>query len=420
MRRWWVWAAATVCLGMSLGAGWYVLPHGKPQACVDPLGCVTIAPDGPVRLGVIQALTGKVAPLGLEQLRGLELALDKHGGKILGHPVELVIEDTGCRPEGGANAALRIVSDPSVVAIFGTTCSGDAAAAAQVMTEAGLCMISGNNSAPFLTSIGGKRAPKWQPGYFRTASNEEHSGPAAARYAYEVLGARSAAMIHDGDIYTQGLAAGFRSEFERLGGRTALFAAVDKGDADMRPVLEAVVASKAELVFFPLFQPEGNHVLLAARSMAEMAPLTLMSDGALIESTFIDAVGEASKGMYFVGPTPPDPSPAVVELQKMYRAKYLTDPLTSYYLSAYDAAGILFAALERTAVKGTDGSFVIGRQALRNALLATKAYPGVGGLLQCDEFGDCATPRFNVLRMQDPSLGVAGLAANVVYTYSPR
>ena len=131
MRRWWVWAVATVCLGVSLGAGWYALPHGKPQACVDPLGCVTIAPDGPVRLGVIQALTGKVAPLGLEQLRGLELALDKHGGKILGHPVELVIEDTGCRPEGGANAALRIVSDPSVVAIFGTTCSGDAAAAAQ-------------------------------------------------------------------------------------------------------------------------------------------------------------------------------------------------------------------------------------------------------------------------------------------------
>ncbi|MYL85005.1 ABC transporter substrate-binding protein [Desulfovibrio aerotolerans] len=420
MRRWWVWAVATVCLGVSLGAGWYALPHGKPQACVDPLGCVAIAPDGPVRLGVIQALTGKVAPLGLEQLRGLELALDKHGGKILGHPVELVIEDTGCRPEGGANAALRIVSDPSVVAIFGTTCSGDAAAAAQVMTEAGLCMISGNNSAPFLTSIGGKRAPKWQPGYFRTASNEEHSGPAAARYAYEVLGARSAAMIHDGDIYTQGLAAGFRSEFERLGGRTALFAAVDKGDADMRPVLEAVVASKAELVFFPLFQPEGNNVLLAARAMPEMAPLTLMSDGALIESTFIDAVGDASKGMYFVGPAPPAFSPAVDELQKMYRTKYLSDPLTSYYMSAFDAAGILFAALERTAVKGTDGSCIIGRQALRNALLATKDYPGVGGLLQCDEFGDCATPKFNVLRMQDPSLGVVGLAANVVYTYSPR
>jgi len=419
MRQRWILAGVIACL-LAAGGGWYALSNGKPQVCVDPLGCVEIASDGPIRLGVIESLTGKVAPLGLEQLRGLELALDKRGGKILGHPVELVIEDTGCRPEGGANAALRIVSDPSVAAIFGTTCSGDAASASQVMTEAGLSMISGNNSAPFLTSIGGKRAPKWQPGYFRTAANEEHSGPAAARYAYTVLGARSAAMIHDGDIYTRGLAEGFRTEFERLGGRTALVAAVDKGDADMRPVLEAVVASKAELVFFPLFQPEGNHVLLAARAMPEMAGLTLMSDGALIESTFIDAVGDTAKGMYFVGPSPPAPSPAVDELQNQYRVKYQTEPLTSYYTSAYDAAGILFAALERAAVKGKNGSFVIGRQALRDALLATKQYPGVAGLLECDEFGDCATPRFNVLRMDDPSRGVAGLAANVVYTYAPQ
>ena len=420
MGRGLVWGVGLLGLIVALAGGFSVLSTGKTPVCKDPLGCVEIAPGGPVRLGVIQSLTGQVAPLGLEQLRGLELALDAHGGKLLGHPVELVIEDTGCRPEGGANAALRIVSDPLVAAIFGTTCSGDAASAAQVMTEAGLSMISGNNSAAFLTSIGGKQAPKRQPGYFRTAANEEHSGPAAARYAYEKLGAKSAALIHDGDLYTRGLAEGFQREFERLGGRIALFAAVDKGDSDMRPVLEAVAASKAELLFFPLFQPEGNHVLLAARAMPEMAGVTLMSDGSLIENTFIEAVGDACKGMYFVGPTPADPGPALEALRKSYRDKYRIEPPTTYYQTAYDAAGILFAALERAAVKRSNGSLVIGRQALRDALRATRNYPGVSGLLQCDQFGDCATPRFNVLRMDDPAQGVAGLTANVVYTYAPR
>jgi branched-chain amino acid transport system substrate-binding protein len=420
MRRHWGWAAALLCLFVTLGLGWLMLSNGKKPLCTDPLGCVEIPPGGAIRLGVIQALTGKVATLGLDQLRGLELALERRDGKVLGHPVELVIEDTGCRQEGGANAALRIVSDPAVVAIFGTTCSGDAAAAAQVMTEAGLSMISGNNSAPFLTSIAGKRAPKWQPGYFRTASNEEHAGPAAARFAYEVLGVRGAAMIHDGDLYTRGLAEGFRTEFERLGGRTVLFAAVDKGDANMRPVLEAVVAAKAELLFFPLFQPEGNHVLLEARAMPELAGVTLMSDGALIENTFIQAVGDASRGMYFVGPTPPQPGPALESLQGHYREKYRMEPPTAYYTSAYDAAGILFAALERAAVRHHSGLLVIGRQALRDALAATENYPGVGGVLRCDGFGDCATPRFNVLCLDDPAKGVAGLAANVVYTYAPR
>ncbi|MHC1791379.1 branched-chain amino acid ABC transporter substrate-binding protein [Solidesulfovibrio sp.] len=409
-----------LCMFLAGAAVWAVLGNAPEKRCIDPLGCVEIPATGSIRLGVIQALTGKVAPLGLEQVRGLELALDRCGGKVLGHRVELVIEDSGCRPEGGANAALRLVSDPSVVAIFGTTCSGDAAAAAQVMTEAGLSMISGNNSAPFLTSIGGQRAPKWQPGYFRTASNEEHAGPAAARYAHDGLGMRSAAIIHDGDIYTRGLAEGFRAEFERLGGRTALFTAVDKGDADMRPVLEAVAGSKAELLFFPLFQPEGNHVLLAARARPELAGLALMSDGALIENTFIESVGDAARGMYFVGPAAPQPSEAVTALGKAYREKFQVEPAALYYLSAFDAAGILFDAITRAAVAGKDGSLVIGRQALRDALAATSGFPGVGGLLRCDEFGDCATPRFNVLRLDDPAQGVAGLSANVVYTYAGR
>lgn len=392
----------------------------KNTGCTDTLGCVDIAPGAPVRLGVIQSLSGKVAVLGSEQLRGLELALAQRGDRLFGHPVELVVEDTGCRPEGGANAALRIVSDPGVVAIFGTTCSGDAASAAQVMSAAGLSMISGNNSAPFLTSMGGKPAPKWQPGYFRTAPNEEHSGPAAARYAFTALGSRKAAIIHDGDIYTRGLAEGFRQEFKRIGGTAVLFAAVDKGDADMRPVLEAVAASGADLLFFPLFQPEGNSVLLAARANPALAGITLMSDGSLIDQSFIDAMGNAAKGMYFVGPTPPEPSKMVAAFESHYRDRYGEAAPTSYSLNAFDAAGILLDAIEAAVRCGKNGNCVIGRQALRDALAATKNYPGVTGSLTCDRFGDCAIPRFNVLRLDDPAKGVDGLLVNVVSTYEPQ
>lgn len=397
------------------------LRHGADtrEQCVDPLGCVRIPAGEPLLLGVIQSLSGKVAILGAEQMRGLELALEKRGGRVLGHPVKLVVEDSGCRPEGGANAALRIVSDPRAVAIFGTTCSGDAAAAAQVMTEAGLSMISGNNSAPYLTSIGGKQAPKWQPGYFRTASNEEHSGPAAARYAYTVLGARQAAIIHDGDIYTRGLADGFRREFERLGGKTVLFTAVDKGDPNMGPVLDAVTAAGADLLFFPLFQPEGNNLLRAVRERPVLSSLIVMSDGSLIEQSFLDAMGDAAKGMYFVGPTPPGPSEAVTALTARYRDKYGEMPPTAYFASAYDAAGILFDALTRAGVNDREGNTLLGRQALRDALAATHGYPGVTGRLTCDRFGDCARPRFNVLRLDDPRAGVAGLQANVLFTYDP-
>jgi branched-chain amino acid transport system substrate-binding protein len=372
-----------------------------------------------LKIGILQALSGKVAPLGLDQVRGIELAMDRLDWEILGHSIELQTEDTGCTPEGGANAVLRIIADPQTVAILGTTCSGDAATASKAMSDAGLTMISGNNSAPFLTGIAGKRAPNWQSGYFRTAANEETSGKAAAMYAFQVLGLRRAATINDGDIYTRGLTDGFKQAFEELGGKIVLSASVNKGDNEMQPVLTAVINSSAQILFFPLFQPEGNHVLLQAKKMPGFENITLMSDGALIESSFIEAVKDAGKGMYFVGPSRPT-GPAVETLAEEYKTKYGSSPATSYYLSAYDAAGLLMQAIEKVAVQEPDDSLVIGRQALRDALYSTKEFPGVTGSLTCDEFGDCALPVFNVLRLDDPARGVEALQSNVVFTYTPE
>jgi len=408
--------AATVILA----AVWPARKPAQPRfARADAIGCLEIGPGEPVKLGVIESLTGEVATLGQEQVRGLELALARRGGKILGHEVALQIEDTGCSPEGGANAALRVTADPKVAAVFGTTCSGDAATAAQITCQAGLCMISGNNSAPYLTALGGHKAPCWQNGYLRTAPNEETSGMTAARFAYEQLGVRLAATINDGDIYTTGLTDGFQAEFERLGGKIVLSAAVNKSDSDMGPVLAAVKNSKAELVFFPLFQPEGNSLLLTARKIPDLRNVILMSDGSLIDATFIAAVGQAAVGMYFVGPTPPPDSPALAKLTDEYRARYRMDPPTIYYENAFDAAEILCDALEKVAVAGEDGSLHLPRQALRDALYATAGHEGVTGSLTCNRFGDCARPSFDVLRLSDPALGVAGLKANAVFTYAP-
>ncbi len=387
--------------------------------CTDPIGCVTVSPGQPIEIGVLQSLSGGVAPLGIEQVRGIQLAMDACHSTLLGHPIRLQTEDTGCTREGGANAALRIIADPQMVAILGTTCSSAAAAVSKAMSDAGLAMVSGNNSAPFLTSIGGKQAPDWHPGYFRTACNEETSGKAAAIYAFETLGVRKAATIDDGDIYTQGLTEGFAQAFRKLGGQIVLDATVNKGQVQMHPVLTAVLQSKARLLFFPLFQPEGDRVLLQARKLPGFKDIVLMSDGALIESSFIEAVKNQAKGMYFVGPAAPSGQSAA-NLTREYDARFRVAPTTSYYLYAYDSAMLLFQAIRKAAVRDAKGGLHIGRQALRNALYATRGFAGVTGPLTCDKFGDCARPVFNVLRLDDPRAGLSGLLSNVVFTYSPK
>ena len=389
-----------------------------PFQCRDSIGCVQIAGGEPVKIGVLQALSGKVAPLGREQVRGIELAVEKRRGTILDHLISLQIEDTGCTQEGGANAAMKLIADPQMVAILGTTCSGAAAAASKAMSEAGLTMISGNNSAPFLTTVDGQRAPDWHPGYFRTAFNEQASGKTAALFAFHNLGLRKAATINDGDIYSRGLTDGFEKVFKELGGRIVLAASIDRGDPEMRPVLNAVLDADARLLFFPLFQPEGNQILRQARETPGFEQITLMSDGALIESSFIEDLRDLARGMYFVGPASPV-GPAVDVLADVYETKYHAKPAASYYLNAYDAAGLLMQSLEKATVLDSDGTLHIGRQRLRDTLYATQDYAGATGMLGCNEFGDCARPVFNVLRLDNPEAGVKGLQSNVMFSFSP-
>lgn len=390
-------------------------PREHGYVCTDPLGCVQVDPREPLHIGVLQALSGDIAPLGQAQVRGLELALQKRNNTILGHSVALQIEDTGCTSEGGANAALKIIADPQTVAIYGTTCSGAAATASQAMSAAGFTMVSGNNSAPFLTSIGGVAAPNQHVGYFRTANNEENAGRIAAEYAFQVLGIRRAATLHDNDIYTMGLSSIFRTSFEKLGGKVTLSAAVNKGDLEMQPVLEAVSHSQAELLFFPLFQPEGKQILLQAMNMTALKNTLLMSDGALIQQSFLDAVGEAALGMYFVGPALPV-GPAAEALTADYIEKYKEAPAVSYFITGYDAASLLFKGIEEAAVTDPGGTLFIGRQRLRDALYGTTSFPGITGTLSCDKFGDCGQPAFNILRLDTLEQGLKGLESSIVYS----
>lgn len=387
--------------------------------CTDNIGCVHISSGYPIKIGVLQALTGKAVSLGIEQVRGIELAIDARQGKLAGREIVIQKKDTGCSSEGGSNAALKISSDPQIVAVIGTTCSIAAASASKILSDAGMVMISGNNSAPFLTSIGGEYAPDWHKGFFRTSSNEENAGRAAAIYSFKTLGARRVATINDGDIYTRGLTNGFEDKFRKLGGKIVLSTTINKGDEDMTPVLDAVKFTKADIIFFPLFQPEGNRILLQVKTTPGLENIILMSNGALIESTFIENVKENGKGMFFVGPAKPETS-ASSFLRQKYISRFKGQPVTSYYLNAFDAADLLFSAIEKVAIEEPQNDTLhIGRDALRQALYSTHDFEGATGKLNCDNFGDCASPKFNILRLDDPSRGLTGLESNIVYTYSP-
>lgn len=389
-----------------------------PFECTDSIGCVEIAPGEPIRIGVLQALDATIYPGGTVQVRSIELAVSQRNGQIFDHPIELQIEDSGCSAEGGALAALKIVADTQIVGALGTTCSAAAIPAAKTISEAGLVMISGLNTAPSLTESGGLPGENWQPGYYRTIANGTQIAAAMATFAFQELGITRVASLGDGGIYAQELADEFSAAFTDLDGEIVFSGIINKGDTNMEPILTAVSASGAKALYFPVFQPEAVLIIRQTKMMAEFEDITLLGGEPLGSGEFIDAIGLDGIGLYISSPETPAGS-ALDQIEFAYEEKFGAFPQHHGFPYAYDATNLLFHAIEEVAFQASDGTLFIGRAALRDELYATTDFDGITGQLSCSEFGDCSAIQFAILRLDDPSLGIEGLLSNVVYSFAP-
>ena len=392
---------------------------GPAFECTDAIGCVDIEPGAPVKIAALQVIAGQLTSLGLDEVRGVEIAIDDVGGEIQGHPIELIVEDEGCSAEGGTTAAQKVTSDPQLIGIVGTSCSGAGVPASQIMSEAGMVMISGSNTSPVLTSspLGVTEGEAWQPGYFRTAHNDEVQGAGAANFMINELGVTKIATIHDGDPYTEGLATVAGREFENFGGELVHATAINKGDTDMRPVLTAIAADGPDLIYFPIFQPEGDFIVFQAKEIAGLEDVILMGADGLLSDTYVESVGDEGVGTYYSGPETPS-SASYRDFLVKHNDKYGEDPIQSFHAHAYDAGRILLRAIDQVAVLDDDGTLHIGRQALRDAMYATQGFAGITGELTCDRFGDCAGQLIQVFRLDDPGAGISGLRGNAVFSCS--
>jgi branched-chain amino acid transport system substrate-binding protein len=371
-------------------------PQAPPFECTDALGCVDVAPGDPVRIASALVISGPNTDLGTDSQYGVEIAID-FKGELMGHPLELQAEDDGCSAEGGQTAGQKIVSDPSIVAVVGTSCSGAGVPMSKVVSDAGYVMVSPSNTAPVLTDPASHQA-----GYLRTAHNDKVQGKAMAEYAFNELGLKSAAAIHDGDPYTEGLARVFADEFEALGGEVVAFTAVNKGDTDMRPVLTAVsAAGPPEFLYYPVFTAEGGFLTKQAKEVSGLENTVLSAADGMISEAAVEAVGEAGEGMYFSGPDLSFSGETYDKFIAKYEEKYGKKPISVFHAHSFDAANMIFACVEKVAVQDEDGTLHIGRQALRDCLFATSSFTGITGSLTCDQYGDCADPKISVSQLEN-------------------
>jgi branched-chain amino acid transport system substrate-binding protein len=159
----------------------------------DLTGDFKIAYQGP--------LTGDNAALGVNMVRGVELAINEltESGDL--GDITLTIEELDSQGDPAQAPALanQAAADDSVLAVIGPAFSGETAASGPIYEEAGLPFVSPSATNPDLSEEG------WTY-FFRTVATDAAQGPVAATFITENLGFTQVAVIDDASEYGKGLA----------------------------------------------------------------------------------------------------------------------------------------------------------------------------------------------------------------------
>ena len=372
---------------------------GKPAAdtcATDKFGCVTYKAGEPIKVGELLSISGNTAFLGKDTQTGVLIAIDYLDGKIDGVPgklldraISVVAEDDLCSKAGGQSGGTKLAADPTIVGVIGTTCSSSALGVAdKILSDKGILLISSSNTNPNLTAQG-----THQPFYFRTAHNDKIQGAVVSDFTTKNLKAKTAATIHDESPYADALAAVFRTNFEKAGGKITANEAINSADKDFKPLLTTIGQGKPDVLYFPNFNPACALIAKQAKGIAGLEKTSLIGSDGCLDPTYLQVGGAAVNGSYASGP-----DFAALKSGDFYANQFLpeykkragTDPTAAFHAHAYDAANALFDAIKKTAVKDGD-TIKIARTALKDALVAVSGVKGLSGEITCTALGDCAT-----------------------------
>ena len=368
-------------------------PSG-PEICErDPHGCVTVAPATPIRLGV---LIGQESYSGVGMKDGAEFALARRRN-VLGHRIELVFDLDPCAREAGALVEQSPIGGPSIVAVIGPDCSQSVPTAAHAFGARGITLISPVVSGADLTTP--------FPFFLRTAHNDRIQGEAMADFAWERLGARSAATVHVDWYYSKVLERGFSERFAARGGllhfRRDIPSMPNKQiPPEHRHAIEEIRRSRPDFFYLPLPVIEASAIIRQVRQAERLQDLPLGGGDVLHTADFMNFAGDTAEGVLVTAAAP--------NLAAWFRRDFATWarqrpggygrwPRLARWArgTAFDATNLVLDAVEAVAIEA-DGTLFIPRTWVRDSVRSTSGYVGASGTLNCDLNGDC-NPRVPVV-----------------------
>lgn len=310
---------------------------------ISVVGCSQPKPaekEKVIRMGVLAPMTGTIATFGQQQVNATKMRIEElnAAGGILGHKIELFIQDDENKPELAASGTQKLIQDNKVSVIIGGMSSSSTMAGAPIAQRAGVIMISPWSTNPKATAAGDY--------IFRACFSDDFQGKVMANYCVKNLGLKKLGVIVDvGNDGSRGQGEVFVRTAKELGAEIVAQESFTTGDRDFKTQLTKVKAANPEIIVLPAYYAEAALIQKQAKELGIKVPF-LGGDG--WDSPDLVKIGGADvEGSMFTNHySAEDPRPEVKEFREKYQKRFGEVPGAGAALS-WDAVNLYKMGVEK-------------------------------------------------------------------------
>lgn len=314
-----------------------------------------------IKIGGIFPLSGAVAVYGTEARNGVQLAVEEINatGGINGQTVQLIAEDDEGNPEKSVSAYKLLTTRDGAKLFIGSLTSGCTMAITSLAQAQKVVVVAPAATAPAVTDAGNF--------IFRVCFIDPFQGKVGAKFAFENLGLKKAAVLYDvGNDYSVGLFDNFKAGFEAAGGTIVAAESYNTGDKDFNAQLTKIKNANPEVVYLPDYYSTVALIAKQLRAQGLNVPIV----GADGWDGIVDNAGdEMLNGFYSNHYASDSTDGKVIDFVKKYSEKFNATP-TSFAALAYDAMYVIKDAIiasgsadpvkVQAALEKTKGSYLTG------------------------------------------------------------
>ncbi|HHY68397.1 MAG TPA: branched-chain amino acid ABC transporter substrate-binding protein [Alicyclobacillus sp.] len=345
--------------------------------CASPQGAgqqsASSSNQGPIKIGLVTALSGSGALYGKQMENGAQLAVDEinQSGGLLGRQLQLVALDDQQNSTQSVTATHRLINQEHIDAWMGTLKSPD------TLSDAGL---TAKASIPTLVpvAVADNIVTAGYPHVFRNVADNTMQVKSLVDYILQKTSDRNVAIIAENTDYGRGIALTFNQNFQAGGGTVSDMEFYNVGQKEFTNELTKMKANHPQGLVIAGLVAEGALIAKQAKDLG--MNVHLYSFGGFMGSQPIKLAGSAVDGLihtdYF---SPVQGDPKIETFVANYKQKFGEVPDSYYAAAPYDAVYFYAEGVKKAGT--TDPKKVV------EALHAIKQFQGVMGNITFDDHG---------------------------------